>query len=671
MDLRLLDAEASPDEKAAIDAVLGEPEGGWDGGTREIARDGRFAVGGHTSRSRRHLLLPALHAAQSRLGWISEGALNYICTRISVPPADAYGVATFYALLSTTPRPRRVVHVCEDVACRVAGSDALIAALEKRIPSGSHDGPPGDHVMFDDAESIWLRSPCLGLCDQAPAAFTTEAGAAPVERLLGNVRVEDVERLITDPSFGAEEAPVAIPQRGESELRLLRRVDVADPENIDDYRAHGGYAGLRRAIDIGPEGVLREVNDSKLMGRGGAAFPTGRKWDAVARQPARPHYLICNADESEPGTFKDRVIMAGDPFALVESMTIAAYVAGCSLGFIYVRGEYPLPIARLQNAIDVARRRGFLGTNVMGAGFDFDLEIRKGAGAYICGEETAIFNSIEGYRGEPRSKPPFPVVSGVFGKPTLINNVETFVNVLEILRIGGQAYAKIGTEQSTGPKLYCLSGNVKVPGTYEVPFGITLRELIELAGGVPEGRTIQSVLLGGAAGLFVRPDELDMKMTFEDARAARATLGSGVVMVFDDTVNMLDMLLRVAAFFRDESCGQCVPCRVGTVRQEEALHRIAANKSRGSTTDELALLEEIGVAMRDASICGLGQTAYSAVESAIKRLGIFNGATPKTDPSVPPSDPLQAPASLGNEDPKPAASGKFTNGKPGTNGATA
>ncbi len=665
MDLRLLDAEASPDEKAAIDAVLGEPEGGWDGGTREIARDGRFAVGGHTSRSRRHLLLPALHAAQSRLGWISEGALNYICTRISVPPADAYGVATFYALLSTTPRPRRVVHVCEDVACRVAGSDALIAALEKRIPSGPHAGPPGDHVMFDDSESIWLRSPCLGLCDQAPAAFTTEAGAEPIERLLGNVRVEDVERLITDSSFGVDEAPVAIPQRGEPELRLLRRVDVADPENIDDYRSHGGYAGLRRAIEIGPEGVLREVNDSKLMGRGGAAFPTGRKWDAVARQPARPHYLICNADESEPGTFKDRVIMAGDPFALVESMTIAAYVAGCSIGYIYVRGEYPLPIARLQNAIDMARRRGFLGTNIMGAGFDFDLEIRKGAGAYICGEETAIFNSIEGYRGEPRSKPPFPVVAGVFGKPTLINNVETFVNVLEILRIGGQAYAKIGTEQSTGPKLYCLSGNVAKPGTYEVPFGITLRELIELAGGVPEGRTIQAVLLGGAAGLFVRPDELDMKMTFEDARAARATLGSGVVMVFDDTVDMLDMLLRVAAFFRDESCGQCVPCRVGTVRQEEALHRIAAKKPRGSTTDELALIEEIGVAMRDASICGLGQTAYSAVESAIKRLGLFNGATPKTDASVPPSDPLLAPASLGSEDPKPPR-----NGISGSNGAT-
>lgn len=667
MDLRLLEAEASPEERAAIDALLGPPHGGWDGGERVIARDGRALYGGHEVRSQRHLLLPVLNAAQSRIGWISEGALNYICTRLSVPPADAYGVATFYALLSTTPRPRRVVHVCEDVACRVAGSDKLIAALNERVGDAGHGAPAGDHVMIGDDDAIWLRSPCLGLCDQAPAAFTQEAGPVAVERLLGNVKVEDVERLLTDPHFGKDEAPVAIPQKGDPSLRLLRRVDVVDPASFDAYRASGGYAALRRAIEIGPDAVLREVNDSKLMGRGGAAFPTGRKWEAVARQPARPHYLICNADESEPGTFKDRVIMAGDPFSLVEAMTIAAYVTGSTQGFIYVRGEYPLPIERLQHAIDTAKRRGMLGANILGAGFDFELEIRKGAGAYICGEETAIFNSIEGYRGEPRSKPPFPVVAGVFGKPTVINNVETFVNVLEILRIGGQAYAKIGTEQSTGPKLYCLSGNVTRPGTYEVPFGITLRELIELAGGVPEGRSIQAVLLGGAAGLFVRPDELDMKMTFEDARAARATLGSGVVMVFDDNVDLLDMLLRVAAFFRDESCGQCVPCRVGTVRQEEALHRMSVGKPIGSMTAEISLIEEIGVAMRDASICGLGQTAYSAVESAIKRLHLFNGATPKSNPpGTPASDPLDAPPSLGAEDPKPQQSEQP---KPPQNGA--
>jgi NADH-quinone oxidoreductase subunit F len=318
--------------------------------------------------------------------------------------------------------------------------------------------------------------------------------------------------------------------------------------------------------------------------------------------------------------------MEGDPFGLVEAMTIAAYATGCEQGFIYIRGEYPLATDRLQGAIDAARARGLLGPDVMGAGFAFDLEIRRGGGAYICGEETAIFNSIEGFRGEPRNKPPFPVQFGVFGKPTVINNVETLVNVLEILRLGGPDYARIGTEASAGPRLFCLSGCVQRPGVYEVPFGSTLRQMVDMAGGLLPGRTLQAILLGGAAGVFVRPDEIDMPLTFEGARAAQATLGSGVIMVFDDTVDMTAILLRIAAFFRDESCGQCVPCRVGTVRQEEALHRIWTSRTRGGVNGEVALLEEIGLAMKDASICGLGQTAYSAVESGIKRLRLFNGA---------------------------------------------
>ena len=262
----------------------------------------------------------------------------------------------------------------------------------------------------------------------------------------------------------------------------------------------------------------------------------------------------------------------------------------------------------------------------MGQGLRFDIEIRRGGGAYICGEETAIFNSIEGLRGEPRNKPPFPVNVGVFGKPTLINNVETLVNVLEILLIGGPAYAAIGTPGSSGPRLFCLSGCVTRPGVYEVPFGTTLGQMLTLAGGVAGGRPLQGILLGGAAGVFVRPDEIDMPLTFEGTRAAQATLGSGVIMVFDDTIDLVPILLRIAAFFRDESCGQCVPCRVGTVRQEEALHRIHAGRTRGDMTGELALLDEIGLAMKDASICGLGQTAYSAVESAIKRLRLFDGS---------------------------------------------
>jgi NADH-quinone oxidoreductase subunit F len=370
--------------------------------------------------------------------------------------------------------------------------------------------------------------------------------------------------------------------------------------------------------------VIKEIAASGLLGRGGAAFPTGRKWEAVAREPARPHFVVCNADESEPGTFKDRVLMEGDPFALVEALTICGLATGAEQGFVYIRGEYPQCEARVTYAIDAAREAGLLGEDVGGAGFRFDLEIRRGAGAYICGEETALFNSIEGKRGEPRSKPPFPAQVGLFGKPTVVNNVETLVNVPDIVLEGGAGWARTGTKASTGTRLFCLSGHIERPGIYEVPFGTTLADLIDLAGGVPESRAIKAILLGGAAGVFVGPDQLGLRLTFEDVRTAGATLGSGVVMVFDETANLADTLARIAEFFEDESCGQCVPCRVGAVRQHEILERLAtASGANGSAEGQLALLAELGQAMRDASICGLGQTASSAIESAVARLDVF------------------------------------------------
>jgi NADH-quinone oxidoreductase subunit F len=396
-------------------------------------------------------------------------------------------------------------------------------------------------------------------------------------------------------------------------LRLLARVGVVDPTSLDDYRAAGGFRAIERARAIGRQSVIEEVTASGLVGRGGAAFPTGRKWAAVAAQSAQPHYLVCNADESEPGTFKDRVLMEHDPFAVVEAMAIEAFAVGAEKAYLYVRGEYPLAEARMAGAIAAARADGVTG--------DLDIELRRGAGAYICGEETALFESIEGGRGEPRNKPPFPVEVGLFGKPTAINNVETLVNVLLILgdNGGADAYRAIGTEGSTGPKLFCVSGHVARPGVYEVEFGTTLRELLDLAGGVPGGRALKAVLLGGAAGVFVGPEALDTPLTFEATRAIGATLGSGVVMAFDETADMVGTLRRIARFFRDESCGQCVPCRVGTVRQEELLARLASGATNGSRDDELRLLGEIGRAMRDASICGLGQTASSAIESAYRR----------------------------------------------------
>ena len=614
MDLRLgATVPATDEERAAIASVLGPAETGWDGGQRTAA-DGHVAYGGRAARARRHLLITVLHAVQERIGWISPGAIDHIAERLTVPPAEAYGVASFYALFRTTPSPGAVVHVCDDLACQVNGAEELCERMTRRF------GKEGSESAFDGAGVTWQRSPCLGQCDRGSAALIQRAGADPARVGLAPADPDQIWRSLTAPDEGAGRPHVSSSSSGT--VSLLRRVGQIDPSSLGSYRAAGGYEMLRRAVGLGPQGVLREVKDAKLLGRGGAAFPTAIKWEAVAANPVQPHYVICNADESEPGTFKDRVLMESDPYALIEALTVMGYACEAAHGFIYIRGEYPLAEARLRHAVAQARALGFLGPDVMGKGFAFDIEVRRGAGAYIAGEETALINSLEGKRAEPRNKPPFPAQSGLFGKPTAVNNVETLLSVLEILRVGGPAFAAIGTSNSTGTRLFCLSGCVERPGLYEYDFGVTLGEVIDAAGGVRGGRPLQAVLLGGAAGSFVGPSALDMPLTFEAVRAAGTTLGSGVVLLLDDTVDVVALLRRITQFFRDESCGQCVPCRVGTVRQEELLARLASGTPRGSMATELALLDDIGSVARDASICGLGQTAISAVQSAVK-LGLI------------------------------------------------
>ncbi|MEA2621007.1 MAG: NADH-quinone oxidoreductase subunit, partial [Chloroflexota bacterium] len=443
MDLHVIGPLASPAERAAVDTVLGPPESGWVGGPRDSGTDGHSAHGGHATRSRRSQLLPALHAVQSRIGWISTPALNYVCKRLAVAPAEAFGVATFYALFATSPRPPVVAHICDDIACRLAGAEAICGDLTRAL------GAAGEPIR--DGRATWLRSPCLGLCDRAPAAMFTVAGEQPRTFTHSPIDAAGVIGLL-ESATPTTDPPAADPaSRGPGSPRLLARVDVVDPTSLDDYRTNGGYAALARALQMGPERIVAEVTASKLMGRGGAAFPTGRKWAAVASQPVQPHYLVCNADESEPGTFKDRVLLENDPFATVEAMTIAAFATGASKGYLYIRGEYPEAEASVANAIARAREAGLLGDDILGSGFAFDIELRRGAGAYICGEETALFESIEGRRGEPRNKPPFPVEVGLFGKPTVVNNVETLANVPLIVTGGGEAFARIGTEGSTGP----------------------------------------------------------------------------------------------------------------------------------------------------------------------------------------------------------------------------
>jgi NADH-quinone oxidoreductase subunit F len=624
LDLHLTGAQPTAEEKAAVDSVLGPPESPREDSMGRAGKQSHAATG-RRGASSRHLLLPVLHAIHGRIGSISPGALNYASLRLDVAPAEVHGVASFYGMFSLVPRPSVVAHVCDDIGCLTGGAGALCAELEYRL------GPEGQPCAGGGA--TWLRSPCLGLCERAPAALIHSAGETPREMVLAPAGPDCLEgalrRTIRGDVPGEPDTlktHLSVPQAGQPQLRLLSRVGQVDPASFEDYQRLGGGEALRKAFDLGPEGVIREVIASRLLGRGGAAFPTGKKWEALylQRHLGRTHYVVCNADESEPGTFKDRIVLEGDPFAILEGMAIAALATGAQQGYLYIRGEYPLAAERLVHAIRAARRHGLLGDNVLGRDFRFDIELRRGAGAYICGEETALFNSIEGYRGEPRNKPPFPTQSGLFRQPTVINNVETLLNVLEIVLRGGAAYARTGTEASTGCRLFCLSGHVARPGVYEIPFGATLRNVIDLAGGAGGNGRLQAVLLGGAAGVFVSAKQLDMPLTFEGTRAAGATLGSGVIMLFDDSVDLKQILLRIASFFRKESCGQCVPCRVGAIRQEEALQRLIGGRPLGSAAEELVTVREMGQAMRDASICGLGQTASSAIESALRQWSLFS-----------------------------------------------
>jgi NADH-quinone oxidoreductase subunit F len=633
LDLHLTNERATTEECAAVDSVLGAPDSSWQGGVRQL-EDMRTASNQQTA-GQRHRLLPALHAVQNHIGWISPGAINYVAIRLDVAPAEVYGVASFYGMFALEARPPVVAHICDDIACLTQGAEKLCSELEQKL------GPAGSPCA--GGRATWLRSQCLGLCERAPAAAVISAGKNHSEHILAPTSASAVESLINDAVAGKMPAepdtlslkasvPQAVtPQNGTGQLRLLERISHSSSGSLEDYRRLGGYEGLKKAMDLGAEGVLREISASKLLGRGGAAFPTAKKWEALFLQrnlleknPARAHYLICNADESEPGTFKDRILMEGDPFAVIEGMTIGGFVTGARQGYIFLRGEYPLAAERMQHAIDSANENGLLGENILGRSLNFNIEIRRGAGAYICGEETALFNSIEGYRGEPRNKPPFPTQAGVFRQPTAVNNVETLVNVPGIISEGGAAYAKLGTENSAGTRLFCLCGHIVHPGVYEIAMGATLRQLIDLAGGVAGSGKLQAVLLGGAAGAFVTPQELDTPLTFEGTRAIGATLGSGVVMLFDDTIDLRRILLRIASFFHHETCGQCVPCRVGVTRQEEALQRLVNGKPLGSTAQEVTMLREMAQAMRDASICGLGQTAASALESALHRWSLFS-----------------------------------------------
>jgi NADH:ubiquinone oxidoreductase subunit F (NADH-binding)/(2Fe-2S) ferredoxin len=398
---------------------------------------------------------------------------------------------------------------------------------------------------------------------------------------------------------------------------VLRNCGVIDPEKIDEYIGEGGYLAIGNALaSMKPEDVIDEIKKSGLAGRGGASFSTGMKWDFARRATGDIKYIICNADEGEPGTFKDRLILEGDPHKLIEGMLLAGYAVGASQGFVYIRGEYALSIERLEKAIAQARDYGILGVNIMDSAFSFDIFVMKGAGAYVCGEETALIESLEGKRGHPRNKPPYPVTEGLWGKPTVVNNVETLANVSEIIKNGASWFKGYGTEKCPGTKVYTIIGNVATPGLIEAEMGTTLRDIIyEYAGGIKGGKKFKGALVGGAAGAFLGPDMLDVQMDFVNLKDYAAVLGSGAILVMDENADMVDMLQSVLHFFKHESCGHCVPCRLGTAQLVKIIDRIVVSK--GSKEDVSKLLK-ISDVMRDASFCPLGQSLYLPISSSLK-----------------------------------------------------
>jgi NADH-quinone oxidoreductase subunit F len=560
----------------------------------------RFAWWGYNI-PEQSLLPEILHEAQAIYGgWLPRPVLTRIARALNLPLSEVYGVTEFFTMFYTEPVGKKIIRICEDGPCTIRGSQQVQEAICRRL--GLKPGqttPDGEYTIEP------IR--CLGLCDHAPAAlvnFTRHFEISPSE----------IETLLTnEPAHEQHQNNI-----GGLIKVAMANINVIDPIRLSEYRAQGGLAGLRKAIfELSPAQVIEMVKASKLVGRGGAAFPTGLKWQYTAANPPGPRYVICNADESEVGAFKDRTLMEADPFRVLEGLLIACYAVGAEQGFVYIRGEHRLAYERFIQAVTELEKAGWLGENIRGSGFSCRVAVRRGAGAYVCGEETALMEAIEGKRGFPRLRPPFPTTFGLWGKPTVINNVETLAKVPPIIIHGGAWYNALGTSESAGTKLFAVSGSVVRPGVYEVPFGVPLRHLIyDLAGGLFEGRELQGILTGGAAGTFLKPEHLDTPITFEDFRQVGGTIGAGTMLVFDDAVNLREILLSIGEFFAHESCGKCYPCQMGTQRQAEILHRIRHNQGQSGDVDTLLELAQV---MTDTSICGLGQSAGWAVTDAVRR----------------------------------------------------
>ena len=512
---------------------------------------------------------------------------------------------------------RSHVLVCGGTGCTSSGSQKIVEELEKELA-----------IRGLENEVKVIKTGCFGLCSLGPIMIVYPEGA-----FYSMITPEDVPeivsehllkgRIVTRLLYSETVKEDTIQSLDETpfykkQLRVaLRNCGVIDPENINEYIAYDGYQALGKVLtEMTPDDVIQCISDSGLRGRGGAGFPTGRKWSFAKASVADQKYVCCNADEGDPGAFMDRSVLEGDPHAVIEAMAIAGYAIGATQGYVYVRAEYPIAVKRLQIAIDQAKELGVIGKNIFNSGFDFDLGIRLGAGAFVCGEETALMTSIEGHRGEPRNRPPFPAVKGLFGKPTVLNNVETYANIPQIILKGPEWFASMGTEKSKGTKVFALGGKINHTGLVEIPMGTTLREVIEeIGGGIPNGKKFKAAQTGGPSGGCIPASLIDTPMDYDSLLAIGSMMGSGGLIVMDEDTCMVDIAKFFLEFTVDESCGKCTPCRVGTKRMYEILDKITRGKA---TMEDLDKLEELCYHVKSNSLCGLGQTAPNPILSTLR-----------------------------------------------------
>jgi NADH-quinone oxidoreductase subunit F len=538
--------------------------------------------------------------------------LRKVAEMTNIPKSAIAGFVGFYTMFKTNPRARFIIRVCKSGPCHVMGARTIFDAIELNLGIMPGKATPDGLFYLEKCE-------CLGVCSVAPAMMINYD-------IHGNLTEKKIKQILKSykskkPIFGEKCGPevegrTCVIDDDRQTKRLLAMVGKVDPLSIDSYIKNGGYVSIRRAIkEYSSDDVVNIVKDSGLRGRGGAGFPAGLKWSFMPKGDMQK-YVICNADEGEPGTFKDRVLMEENPHLIIEGMLLCGYATGATVGYIYVRGEFRRAIERLQRAIDQARERGILGKYIAGPTFSFDIFIKEGGGAYVCGEESSLMNSMEGKRGYPRFRPPFPAGAGFMGMPSNVNNVETYVSVPMIIEHGAGWYKSLGTEKCSGTKLYCLSGKLNRTGLVELPMGTTLRDIIDIYGkGIKDGKTLKFAQVGGSAGGILGKDLLDLPLDIDQTIKAGVTLGSGVVLACDEDTCAVDFLLNILSFFAHESCGQCVPCRVGTSQ----LHYLAKKFAmRTAVEKDIDTMVEKAQLMKQASLCALGQSPILPITTTLK-----------------------------------------------------